>query len=155
MEKFESEINRACKWYETQGLAIVHKIEVPQGRTKTGIVFRAKTPFDYCGVLKDGRFVGFEVKAHNQDRLAVGSKSSGLVEHQWFALQDYEKLGAVTFLLWKRDSEVVRLRVEDIKRCLGWDTEKSRKSIRWDRALFVGKKIEKENGIWKFLDRIV
>lgn len=96
----EKEIERACLYYKTQGMADIEKTPEPfmvlkkegQGIFK-GRFTRKKAQPDFKGTLKGGRSVVFEVKSTQEDHI----KQSVLTTTQSEILESYYHMGAVVF----------------------------------------------------------
>lgn len=100
-QSIEKEVERACLYYQSQGIAIVQKTpepfsvkaKQPRGRF-IGQFGGAKAQPDFKGVLAGGRTVVFEVKSTQDDRI----KQSVLTETQAALLDSYYQMGAIAFI---------------------------------------------------------
>ena len=98
---FEDYISSSLMFYEKLGEAVIEKTPEPMRVTKNlgngkFIAFyeKAAQP-DYKGVLKGGKAVIFEAKFTASDRI----DQSRISAEQEKRLDDYEKLGAICFIL--------------------------------------------------------
>lgn len=97
----EKEIEKACLYYRSRGMAIIQKTPEPfsvkakQARGQfIGQFGGAKAQPDFKGVLAGGRTIVFEVKSTQDDRI----KQSVLTETQAALLDSYYQMGAVAFV---------------------------------------------------------
>lgn len=97
----EKEIERACLYYRSQGIAIVQKTPEPfsvkakQARGRfIGQFGGAKAQPDFKGVLAGGRTIVFEAKTTQDDRI----KQSVLTDTQAAPLESYYQMGAIAFV---------------------------------------------------------
>lgn len=65
-----------------------------------------QTPCDFFGHTINGRAILVECKQVNAPSLKVGGKP-GLAPHQWIALRQAHRCGAISLVVWQRGSEVV------------------------------------------------
>ena len=98
---FERYIDNSLSYYEKLGEAIVEKTPEPMkpikslGNGRFISCFEKKAQPDYKGILKGGRTVVFEAKYTSTDRI----EQSRLADWQAAALERYEKMGAICFIL--------------------------------------------------------
>lgn len=100
-QSIEKEVERACLYYQSQGIAIVQKTPEPfkvlEKRAAGRFVGRfggKKAQPDFKGVLAGGRTIVFEVKSTQEDRI----KQSVLTQTQAELLEQYYKMGAIAFV---------------------------------------------------------
>jgi len=112
-KEFEKAINNYCELYKIEGRANIFKIPTGLQIMKGGKGFfhAKKTPFDFCGVLKGGTFIGIEAKTRKSGILTIDGLDiykgfdKGIKSHQWGALADFMKeYAAVTMLLFHHSS---------------------------------------------------
>lgn len=85
------------------------------------------TPCDFCGYNNVGRAILIEAKMVNRPRLPIGSEP-GLTKNQWGELQDAERAGAISLVIWQREGFIVILHTRDVL------IIKQGKSIPWDNG---------------------
>ncbi len=125
-ETFESMINVACEYYESQNIAYIEKtpeaFRVTNKKQSThGLlfegVFTRKCQPDYKGALCGGRAVCFEAKHTDSEEI----KQNRVSEEQWNSLETHWQLGAKSFVL-------VSIKMQDFYR-VPWAIWKDMKSI--------------------------
>lgn len=154
MQQWEKEFRESARRYMQKGQAIVELLPVQKEMDAHGnLRFVKISPFDAYGVRSsDGKFLGGELKQTAAPRLPFCSES-GLKQHQWLALQDFDKCHALVFLWWKHDDRVVRLSVPMIRAIRAF--EPGRKSLSWDCAVTVGYTILRGDGMWHIFNGLV
>ena len=98
---FEDYISASLRFYERIGQAVIEKTPEPMRPTKNlgngkfiAYYEKAAQP-DYKGVIKGGKAVIFEAKFTSSDRI----EQTRVTVDQSTRLDDYEKLGAICFVL--------------------------------------------------------
>ena len=99
---FEKQIEAACLYYKTEGIAHIEKNSEPfritrnVGNGRFEGFFEKEGQPDYKGTLApDGKAVCFEAKHTTADRI----KQEVVKEHQMDSLKLHQKLGAICFVL--------------------------------------------------------
>lgn len=99
---FEELIDLSCLGYRNRGIACIEKTPEPvKILTKVGqdgtfkACYEKRAQPDYKGVLNNGCAVVFEAKHTDKDRI----EKSAVKEWQADALEEYARMGALTFVL--------------------------------------------------------
>jgi recombination protein U len=100
-KSFEEEVELICELYERNGLARIEKTPEPMkilkhiDKSRFEAVFEKAAQPDFKGVIKGGRTVVFDAKFTSSDRI----RFQVLSDYQRNALQKYDELGALAFIL--------------------------------------------------------
>ena len=144
----EKTIAMICSAYRKAGRANIRKVDPPTLTMGKGRTILLENPFlDFMGVWTEAgrRSITFEVKRTAEPRLPVNRPGqSGITVKQWQCLQDWDRAGACTFILWHHPTTAnphgIRiLTIELIRQAL---QETERASVPWNRAI----KVERGNG---------
>lgn len=68
-----------------------------------------KTPCDFMGFTATGRAILIEAKQVRGTSLSIGKRTNGLQPHQYLALQEANKAGALALVLWANGDECAQL----------------------------------------------
>lgn len=154
-ETFESIINIACEYYESENIAYIEKTPeafrvTNKKQTSKGLIFEGvftkKCQPDYKGTLCGGRAVCFEAKHTDSEEI----KQNRLSEEQQRNLETHEQLGAKSFVL-------ISIRMQSFYR-VPWSTWKDMKNI-YGRKYMNMTDLERyrvpySNGTLQFLKRM-
>lgn len=88
-----------------------------------------KTPCDFIGHTIRGRAILIECKATSAPRVAV-PHARGIKGHQWVALRDAHRCGAISAIVWLHGDEIAVIPFPEAERLLA-----SRRSIPWPGGL--------------------
>lgn len=120
--QLEADVREYAQQLYNEQLAFIFK--VPEEMTQT--------PCDFFGHTRYGRAILFECKMVNRPSLPLG-KEPGLRPHQIRALDQAEKCGAISFVVWRRGDDTLVVPYLDIF------SVTDRKSLPW----------VKPQGYWK------
>jgi len=150
-QNFENQIETICEMYKLKNIAIIEKTPEPMKILKhTGnghfeAIFTKSAQPDFKGIIKGGRTVVFDAKFTEKDRITY----QALSDFQRDALLNYNKLGAVSFVLVGfMNRNIYKIPIND------WAKMKQnfgRKYIKQDELEVLGYRIKSNNGIIDFL----
>jgi hypothetical protein len=99
-----------------------------------------QTPCDFFGHTRFGRAILIECKMVKRRSLPLGAAgANGLQPHQWCALEQAHKTGAISLLLWQNGEDAALLNVPQIKllaqgrKSIPWPGDQP---LTWQRALW-------------------
>lgn len=98
---FEKSIEIKNDWYKANGVAVIHKVpdKWKPLRGDKGKLIGAKideqSGVDFMGCVMGGQAIAFDAKETHSGRMALRE----LKEHQVTFLQDYERIGGLSFVL--------------------------------------------------------
>jgi len=116
---FETEITKTCAEYQSQGRLRMKKADPPVrvigGGPYKRIIQLANPFLDLvgCWTERDGRAVFIECKSTQEPKLSL---FGNITENQYEAMHHWHHAGAVVFVLWQWNEEVVLLTAGTVQR---------------------------------------
>lgn len=131
MNSLELLLRKAESYLRWRQICTYWKIPTDLRLTKNSAVFGAQSPCDFIGHTTDGRALLIEAKMCQRPSLPVPN-SGGIKGHQWMALRDAHRAGAVALIVWQRGDKISVLPFDVAEKIRG-----SRRSIPWTGGIMV------------------
>ena len=74
-----------------------------------------QTPCDFMGFTNTGRAILIEAKQVQGTSLSIGKRTNGLQPHQYLALKEANKAGALAFVLWANGDECAQMSFDMVR----------------------------------------